>query len=263
MIASINPPPPSAAQPTTAVPTVPHNGFGITALVLALIGLVFGLVPLTGFLALILGMLAVLFGSLGWARARRGEATNRKMTVIAAMLGIGAVAFGIWGMTIAFGAVDKLGKGLSGHGGAITGPQRPGLPAAAETVNQTSFGQSFTYEDGTTITVTVPAPYQPSSSAAIGAGSARTVAMKVTVTNGTAKPLNLAGVNIQAAAGDQAAERVFDTAKGVGFAGQTLPPGKRQTFTVAFGLPDGSSELRVQANPSWFGYEPVFFVGQA
>jgi hypothetical protein len=32
-------------------------------------------------------------------------------------------------------------------------------------------------------------PYQPSSSAAMGAASARTVAMRVTVTNGTAKPL--------------------------------------------------------------------------
>jgi hypothetical protein len=44
---------------TTAAPTVPRNGFGITALVLALIGLVFGLVLFTGFIALILGMLAM------------------------------------------------------------------------------------------------------------------------------------------------------------------------------------------------------------
>jgi hypothetical protein len=145
-------------SPATAVPLVPRNGFGITALVLALIGLVFGLVPLTGFLALILGMLAVLFGSLGWARARRGEATNPKMTVIGAALGVGAAALGIWGMTIVFGAVDKIGKGLSGQGGAaVTGSDRPGRPAPTEAVNQVAFGQSFTYEDGTIITVAAPA----------------------------------------------------------------------------------------------------------
>lgn len=250
-------------SPATAVPLVPRNSFGITALVLALIGLVFGLVPLTGFLALILGMLAVLFGSLGRARARRGEATNPKMAVIAAALGIAAVALGIWGMTIVFGAVDKIGKSLSGQGGiAATGSDRLGRSAPTEAINQAAFGQSLTYEDGTIITVAAPVPYQPSSTAAISAASARAVAMRVTVTNGTAKPLSLAGVSLQAATGDQAAEQIFDSAKGVGMPSQTLPPGTRQTFTVAFGVPSVSTEFRVQAIPGWFGYQPVFFVGQ-
>lgn len=90
---------------TTTAPVPPRNSFGIIALALALVGLVSGLS--TGFLALILGALAVLFGLLGWARIRRGEATNRKMTVIGTVLGIGAVALGIWGITITFSADDK------------------------------------------------------------------------------------------------------------------------------------------------------------
>lgn len=92
----------------SAAPPVRRNGFGITALVLAVIGLVFGLVPFTGFIALILGLLAVLFGLLGWSRTRQGVATNRTMTVIGAVLGIGTAALGAW--SIIFGAVDKLGK---------------------------------------------------------------------------------------------------------------------------------------------------------
>jgi hypothetical protein len=40
------------------------------------------------------------------------------------------------------------------------------------------------------------------------------VAIKVTVTNGTAKPLDLTGVSIQATAGEQALEQVFNRAKG-------------------------------------------------
>ena len=186
--------------------------------------------------------------------------------MIGAVLGIGAAAFGIWGMTIVFGAVDKLGKDLSGQGGApITGSERPGVSTPTEVVNQVAFGQSFTYEDGIIITVAAPTPYQPSSTAAVGARASlvRAVAMEVTVTNGTVKPLDLSAVDIQAAAGDQAGERVFDAAKNVGFAGQTLPPIKRQTFTVVFGFPSEPTELRVQINPSWFGHQPVFFVGQA
>jgi hypothetical protein len=113
-------PPPPASQPSYAPPAptapAPRNGFGITALVLALVGLVFGLVPFTGFLALILGMLAVLFGLLGWSRTRHGVATNRKMTAIGTVLGIGAAALGIWGIVIVFGAVDKLGSDLQNIG---------------------------------------------------------------------------------------------------------------------------------------------------
>ncbi|MCA1693472.1 MAG: DUF4190 domain-containing protein [Actinobacteria bacterium] len=106
-------------DPTTtpaAAPTVPRNGFGITALALALTGLVFSFVPLTGFLALILGALAVVFGLLGWGRARRGEATNRTMAVISTALGVLAAVVGIIGISITFSAVDKLGTDLQNIG---------------------------------------------------------------------------------------------------------------------------------------------------
>ncbi|MDQ3761481.1 MAG: hypothetical protein M3460_07205 [Actinomycetota bacterium] len=134
----------SSTPPTLAAaePSVPCNGFGITALALALVGLVFGLVPFTGFIALILGMLAVLFGLLGWARTHKGIATNRKMTVIGAALGVGAAALGIWGMTIVFGAVDQLGKDLDKTFG--------GDPAAMSDV--TASDCSVTSEFGTALT---------------------------------------------------------------------------------------------------------------
>jgi hypothetical protein len=118
MMTPITPPPPVSQPlyPPPAPPSVPRNGFGITALVLALVGLVFGLVPFTGFLALILGMLATLFGLLGWSRTRRGIATNPKMAMIGTVLGVGVAALGIWGIVIVFGAVDKLGSDLQNIG---------------------------------------------------------------------------------------------------------------------------------------------------
>ncbi|MGH3785863.1 MAG: hypothetical protein ACRDRG_04780 [Pseudonocardiaceae bacterium] len=249
---------------TTATPVAPpRNGFGITALVLALVGLVFGLVPFTGFLALILGGLAVLFGLLGWARTRRGEATNRKMAAIGTVLGAVVAALGIWGMTIVFGAVDDLDKALDGQGGVANGDPGVTTPSAGETVNQVAFGQAFTYEDGTVIAIGPPAPYKPSSSAAMSPTADRAVAVEVTVTNGTAKPLDLIAVSLQATAGEREAGQVYDSTKGItGVPSQTLPPGKRQTFTVVFELPAGPTELRVQARPGWFGYQPVFFTGQ-
>lgn len=89
---------------TQSTPTkaqgAPRNSFGITALVLAVVGFVSSLS--SGFFALPVGALAVLFGLLGWARIHRGEATNRKVTAISTVLGIGAMVLGIWGITLLF-----------------------------------------------------------------------------------------------------------------------------------------------------------------
>ncbi|GCE37834.1 hypothetical protein Rhow_000680 [Rhodococcus wratislaviensis] len=100
--------------------TSARNGFGVTALVLAIVGVVFGLVPLTGFIALILGLLSVLFGLLGFGRVRKGLATNKIMTLAGTGLGVVAVALGIWGMTIFFGAVDELDQKLDNLGGSAS-----------------------------------------------------------------------------------------------------------------------------------------------
>lgn len=123
-----NPQPAEYPQRPTE-PRQPRNGFGITALVLALVGLVFGLVPLTGFIALILGGLAVVFGLLGVARARTGVATNRTMSIISTVLGAAVAALGIWGMSIVFGAVEQLERDLDAivDGSPGTGSSVPGI----------------------------------------------------------------------------------------------------------------------------------------
>jgi hypothetical protein len=132
--------------------------------VLALIGLVFGQAPFTGFIALALGLLAVLFGLLavlfgllGWSRTRDRAATNRMMTMIGTVLGIGAAAFGIGGIVMVFSAVDKLGKDLQyvNHNSGAIGDvvewdcsvtSKDGVPSARATVkitNKTDRPQSY------------------------------------------------------------------------------------------------------------------------
>ncbi|GAA2797458.1 MmpS family transport accessory protein [Saccharopolyspora taberi] len=106
----------------------PRNGFGIAALVLALIGLVFGIIPLTGFVALILGALAVLFGLLGVARTRKGVATNKIMSWVGTGLGGLAAVVGIWGMVIVFQAAGELVRDLDRIGADFQAPPAPGTP---------------------------------------------------------------------------------------------------------------------------------------
>lgn len=97
-----------------------RNGLGISALVLAIVGVVFGLVPLTGFIALILGALAILFGLLGFGRVRKGLATNKVMALAGTGLGVVAAALGVWGMTIFFSAVDELDQKLDDLAGSAS-----------------------------------------------------------------------------------------------------------------------------------------------
>lgn len=85
---------------TTAV----RNGFGVTALVLGIIGLVFSWVPVFGFL---LGILAVIFGVMGYIRAGGG------MAIAGAILGAITVVIGVIVLAVIGSAASEVSKDLS------------------------------------------------------------------------------------------------------------------------------------------------------
>jgi hypothetical protein len=130
-------PPPAGWQPPPVQlqQAPPRNGFGITALVLSLVGLVFSLIPLTGFIAVICGGIAVLFGLLGLGRARRGEATNKKMSIVGTVLGGLALVVGVIGIIIVFTATNKLANDLKQIGQPQSVPASVTAPA---TLNYTA-----------------------------------------------------------------------------------------------------------------------------
>lgn len=78
---------------STSSPTArSRNEFGITALVLGIIGFALGwLIPLVW----LSWVLAIVFGALGLRRVRRGEATNRAMTLWGMWLGIVGTALAL------------------------------------------------------------------------------------------------------------------------------------------------------------------------
>lgn len=96
-------------QPPVYLPE-PHNGLGLTAVILGAVGLLFGLVPLTGFIAFGLGFGAIVFALANRGRLMRGRATNSKSTWAGLVVGLTAMALGVWGMTIFFGAINDLGN---------------------------------------------------------------------------------------------------------------------------------------------------------
>lgn len=87
-------------------PTSPKNGLGITALVLAIVGLLLCW-SVAG--ALVLGVGAVILGFLGRGRVKRGEANNGGVAIAGIVLGFVAIIAGLVFIPIYIGLFDSVG----------------------------------------------------------------------------------------------------------------------------------------------------------
>ncbi len=262
--------PPPAGHGSPQYRPQPRNGFGITALVVGLIAICLGLVPLFGLGAIMGGIVAVIFGLLGFARVRRGLATNKVMSIAGTVAGVVAGALGIWGLVIVGNAFTELDNTLRGAAPSAAAPVAPSAPAGDTTGAAASapgaFGQTYTWPDGLAVTVSELEAYRPSSTAATGQTAARYVSMTVTLTNGSDKNVEATGTTLVATAGGTPAEQVFDSAEGVaGSPTSTVLPGKSLTYTVAFGVPtEEQTDLQVEVRPGFgLGYQPAIFTGRA
>jgi hypothetical protein len=259
------------AEPTQPAAPAARNGLGLAAAIIAPIGILFGLVPLTGFIAVICALVAIPLALVGWSRVRRGRATNGKTAMIGLLLGAGALALGVWGITIVFGAVDQLAEDLSGPAPiaapAARGPaaQQPAIeaeqPAGPAAPAVAAFGQRVTFDDGLAVEVTAPQPYKPSRYAA-GHDGDRAVKFDITVVNGSDEPYDAVMTVVNATHGGRQVSRIFDSANGGSEnpAGTVLP-GKSTTFTVALSLGEAVGELQLEVTPGFLG-EPAIFTGQ-
>ena len=100
------PPPRQPYSGFTPPPTGPRNGLGITALVLAIIGLVFCWSVAGG---IILGLCAIIIGFVGRGRVKRGEATNGGVAIAGIVLGFLAIIVSLIFIPIWIGVFNEVG----------------------------------------------------------------------------------------------------------------------------------------------------------
>lgn len=259
--------------PTPHYATPARNGFGITALVLAIIGCVFGLIPFTGFIALILGLLAILFGLLGMGRVRRRVANNKVMSIVGTLLGIVSTALGIWGIVIVFGAVDQFSRDMENLSSAPL-PAAPADPAAGEgdpgaflgaenvapTVSTVAFGETVTFTSGVAVTIGAPVDYEPTETAAIDENAERAMRMEVTVTNGSTEPIPYLP-SLTVSHGGVASTSVFDSGNGLVDPPMTsLLPGDSTTYDAVFGIGADVADVQVEWRDGFIG-DPAIYTG--
>lgn len=103
-------PRPYAQAPTESPRREARNGFGTSGFVLGLIGLIFSPVPVIGVVAWPLVILGLIFSLLGYLRTRRGEATNKGLSIAGIVLSaVGLVVCILW--VAAFGkAVNDVNQ---------------------------------------------------------------------------------------------------------------------------------------------------------
>lgn len=129
--------PAEQSQPASQPPRTPKNGFGVTALVLGIVGAVIALIPILGQIAWPIVIIGLIFGVLGIIRSSRGVASNMGMAIAGTVLS--AV-----GLLICVAYANSLSQtfGPSGNGPAPSG-------TAAHAVRYEAIGQgegSLTYE---------------------------------------------------------------------------------------------------------------------
>lgn len=130
-------------------------------------------------------------------------------------------------------------------------------PEAPQQDGTVAFGESYAYEDGVTLTVSAPEPFEPSEFAS-GTDLAHQVIFTYTVTNGSNETLD-AGAYITASSGGVEAIPIYDTEQEVSFDPSTsILPEQSITWRRAWSVAD-LDNIVMQVTPLSFVYSDIIF----
>ncbi|MDQ0893515.1 DUF2510 domain-containing protein [Agromyces ramosus] len=258
------------APATTVLPGHPFtepsnpgpNVVGIIALVVAVVGLVFVFIPAVSGFAWVVVPIAFVLSIIGLSLrgAKWPAVTGLVVSIIAAVVGIVMfVTFLIGSLGNVFDEIEDsipevpvFPQPGPDDPGADPDPQQPEAPVAGDL----AFGETMTWDDGVSLTVSAPEPYTPSDFAA-GATHASNVVFTLTITNNSTadlQPLPLPTLS----SGDQDVSQIFDIGNDVFGPGDdvgfppvdTIEPGGSVSWRAAWSL-DDSSSLTLQVAPSF------------
>lgn len=139
-----------------------------------------------------------------------------------------------------------------------------GEPAAVDSgggdqqTDRPTFGDTFDYADGLSVTIGQPTEFQPSDSAAFTPGAAAHLRFEVTIANNTGTDYDPNHFLTSLQSGSTEAEEVYDSAQGLGGSpSTTLLDGREVVFSIGYSVsvPD---DLVMEVSPD-FDRESVIF----
>ncbi len=233
----------------------PNNTMGMTALVLAVVGLLLSWIPFVGLLSVLLGLLAVVFGLIGWNRARQGLA-GLALPVAGAGIGIVAIVVAVLSTVLVARLIPTAPETAVAQPVVTdTSPQAPagGQPPADD--GTVPAPGTFTWDDGLSVQVAAPTAAEFSDTACCPTDGSRGVAFEVTVVNGTSEVIEPYALFATLTADGRPAEQVFDSQGGFDGVTASVPPGRQLTVTMGFDADGGDLLLEFTS----FDRDSAFF----
>lgn len=222
-------------------PAQARNGFGVTALVLGIIGVLSGIPMILFWLAGPLGILALIFGILGTSRAKKGRATNKGVAIAGTILGALSLILTVIGLIVTLWVFNEVETEIEEETGA------------SNSVTDLGAGESATYNNGVKVTVSKPAPYTVDPNTLISGHSEGNKAWKITVTveNTGDEDFTDPFMTIEAEADGRKAEEVADDTHGILEHDweERLAPGESDSAELVFDAPPTAKELEVVITP--------------
>lgn len=164
---------------------------------------------------------------------------------------------------LAFGLVacsQNEGEPTADPGAGTNGSNAAAESASATTAESanSTFGQAFTFKNGLAVGVSPPAPYTPSTSASTSNPEGQFVSFTVTIVNGSPDNYDPVLFTASLQSGNAEAEKVYDSANGVGSAPTTtVLPSRESQFTIAFEVTD-PTDLVLQVSPGLEYRDAIF-----
>lgn len=130
----------------------------------------------------------------------------------------------------------------------------------AQSQDYPNFGDTWTWDDGLSVTLSEPAPYEPSYEEVTEYDQA--IVFEVTVENGTGSEYDPSMIMLSASSGGQEADTAYDSANGLeGAPSTTMLDGQSTTFQYGFGVAD-PDDVTVEIQDFDFDRQSVIFVSQ-
>ncbi|MGP3985312.1 DUF4190 domain-containing protein [Streptomyces sp. 3N207] len=229
------------APPVHGAPVRALNGFGVTALVLGIIGCLSGIPMFLFWLAGPLGLLALIFGIAGLSRVKKGRATNKGVAITGTVLGILSLILAIIGAVVTLWVVNEVKKDVDEQTGS------------SNSITDLGAGEAAKYNNGLEVTVSKPTPFTVDPNTVVSGHTAGNKAWKVTVTikNTGDKDFKDPLLTTDAEADGKKAEEVSDDKHGVLNRDweKRLAPGESDSAEMVFDAPPTAKELEIKITP--------------